>query len=188
MRLEAFLSQYGALALFFLATVEGDVSLVVGGVLAHLGILGFPQVILAGALGNLLGDLGWYAVGHHLRERIRTSWLYQRVGPRIERLAGRLGAWQLLAARVIYGTRNASMLFWGQYGLPVGRFILIDALGCFLAAVVFASAGYLLGHGTTSITGQVKRLERLLLIGVLLGGVVVAGVSRLVRARMERDP
>ncbi len=188
MRLEAFLSQYGAVALFFLATVEGDVSLVVGGVLAHLGILGLPQVILAGSLGNLAGDLGWYAVGHHLRERIRTSRLYQRVGPRIERLAARLGPWQLLAARVIYGTRNASMVFWGQYGLPLRRFIPIDALGCVIACTGFAFAGYLLGHGTASITGEVKRLERLLLVAILLAGGVVAVVSRLVRARMEREP
>jgi membrane protein DedA with SNARE-associated domain len=119
-----FLTRYGAFALFALAAVEGDVSLVVvGGVLAHRGLLGQPQVVVAGALGNLLGDLGWVAVGRHLQERIRNSRLYQNVGPRIEALAGRLGAWQLLAARVVYGTRNASMLFWGQHAMPSAVFL-----------------------------------------------------------------
>ena len=105
MTITDFLTRYGVFALFALATVEGDVSLVVGGVLAHRGLMSLPQVMVAGALGNLLGDLGWFAVGRHLRERIRNSRLYQRVGPRIEALAKRLGAWQLLAARVVYGTR-----------------------------------------------------------------------------------
>ncbi len=186
MTITEFLTRYGAVALFLLATVEGDVSLVVGGVLAHRGLLGLPEVILAGALGNLTGDLGWFALGRHLRERIQGSGLYRKVGPRIEALAARLGAWQLLAARVVYGTRNASMLFWGQHGLPLGRFVAIDLLGCALGSVLFATAGYLLGHGTTAIAGELKHVEVLLLVAVLVGGLLAALLTRLVRRRMER--
>ncbi|HSB55092.1 MAG TPA: hypothetical protein VLD58_12080, partial [Gemmatimonadales bacterium] len=58
--LEHFLSQHGLVALLLLATVEGDLSILVGGVLAHLGILPLPGVILAGAVGNLAGDVGWF--------------------------------------------------------------------------------------------------------------------------------
>ena len=184
MTIADFLIHYGAFALFALATVEGDVSLVVGGVLAHRGLMSLPQVMVAGALGNLAGDLGWFAAGHHLRGRIRSSRLYQRVGPRVEALAGRLGGWQLLAARVVYGTRNASMLFWGQHGMRLGRFVLIDLLGCGLAALLFASAGYLLGHGTTAIAGELKHLEVLLAIAVVVGGLLAALVTRLVRRRV----
>lgn len=188
MSLEPILSEYGAVALFLLATVEGDLSLVIGGVLAHLGILSLPAVILSGAAGNLTGDLGWYAIGHHLRGRIRTTMLYQKVGHRIEGLARKLGPWQLLVARIIYGTRNASMLFWGQYGLPLRQFIPIDALGCLLACTGFALAGYLLGHGTSQITGEVKHLERYLLVAVVVGGLVVWLVTRLVRRGLEHEP
>ena len=184
MTITDFLTRYGVFALFVLATVEGDVSLVVGGVLAHRGLMSLPQVMVAGALGNLLGDLGWFAVGRHLRERIRNSPLYQRVGPRIEALAKRLGAWQLLAARVVYGTRNASMLFWGQHGMPLGRFVMMDLLGCGIAAVLFATAGYLLGHVTTAIAGKLKHVEVLLLIAVVVGGLLAALVTRLVRRRV----
>ncbi|MEO8140311.1 MAG: VTT domain-containing protein, partial [Gemmatimonadota bacterium] len=127
---EAFLARYGLIALFLLATVEGDVSLIVGGVLAHLGILPLVGVMIAGALGNLGGDLVWFWLGRRHSERIRATKFYRAVGPRIERLTRRLGAWQLLVSRVIYGTRNASMLFWGQNGLAPLRFILIDGLGC----------------------------------------------------------
>ncbi len=184
MTITDFLTRYGAFALFALATVEGDVSLVVGGVLAHRGLLGLPQVMVAGALGNLLGDLGWFAVGRYLQERIRNSRLYQKVGPRIEALAGRLGAWQLLAARVVYGTRNASMLFWGQHGMPLGRFLAMDLLGCSLAAVLFATAGYLLGHGTMAIAGELKQVEQLLAVAVVLGGLLAALVTWVVRRRV----
>ncbi len=179
--LESFLAEYGIVALLLLATVEGDVSLLVGGVLAHLGILPLLEVIVAGAAGNLAGDLVWFWMGRRHSERIRASKLYRAVGPRIERLTRRLGAWQLLAARVVYGTRNASMVFWGQYGLGLGRFLLIDGLGCICAATGFALLGYLVGHGTSALTGEVKRVEQWLLGAVLVGGLLVWGITRIVR-------
>lgn len=185
--LEAFLSQHGLVALVLIATVEGDLSILVAGMLAHLGILPLPGVILAGAAGNLVGDLGWFAAGRRFRQHIRENRLYRAVGPGVERLARRLGPWQLLAARVVYGTRNASMLFWGQHGLSLPRFLSYDALGCGLAAAGFALLGYLVGHGTTALTGEVKQVERYLLAGVLAGAVLVWVVSRLARRRLEAD-
>ena len=182
---EAFLAQYGLIALLLLATVEGDVSLVVGGVLAHLGILPLVGVMIAGALGNLGGDLVWFWLGRRHSERIRATKFYRAVGPRIERLTSRLGAWQLLVSRVIYGTRNASMLYWGQNGLAPLRFILIDGLGCALAATGFALLGYLVGHGTSVLTGEVKRVEQWLLGAVVVGGLIVWTVTRLMRRKLH---
>jgi membrane protein DedA with SNARE-associated domain len=176
--LESFLSQHGLLALFLVATIEGDLSVLVGGVLAHLGLLPLPGVILAGAAGNLAGDCAWFAIGGHFRQHIRESRIYRAVGPTIERLARRFGPWQLLAARVVYGTRNMSMVFWGQHGLRLGRFLMIDALGCALVAAGFALLGYGLGHGTTALTGEVKRVEQGILVGLVLGGVVLWLITR----------
>jgi len=183
--IESFLSQYGLIALLLLATVEGDVSLIVGGVLAHLGILPLAGVMIAGAFGNLGGDLVWFWMGRRHTARIQASKLYRAVGPRIVRLTRRLGAWQLLVARVIYGTRNASMLYWGQAGLAPLRFVLIDGLGCALAATGFSLLGYLVGHGTTALTGEVKRVEQWLLGAVVVGGVIVWGVTRLLRRELH---
>jgi membrane protein DedA with SNARE-associated domain len=183
--LELFLSRYGLVALFLLATVEGDVSLLVAGVLAHLNLLPLAGAIVAGGLGNLAGDCVWFAVGHWHSERIRASRLYRAVGPRIERLSRRLGPWQLLVARVVYGTRNASMLFWGQLRLNPIRFLLIDGLGCLLAATGFTLLGYALGHSTGALTGEVKRIEQWLLLAVLAGGAIVWAVSRLVRRKLD---
>ena len=182
--LEGFLTQYGLLALFLLATVEGDVSLLVGGVLAHLGILPLWGVMAAGAAGNLGGDLIWFSLGRRHRGHIRASRLYRAIGPRIEKLTERLGPWQLLAARVVYGTRNASMLYWGQFGLAPLRFVLIDGLGCSIAAVGFALLGYAVGHETSTLTHDVKRIEQWLLVAVVAGAAIVWGITRLVRRRL----
>jgi membrane protein DedA with SNARE-associated domain len=182
--IESFLSEHGLLALFLIATLEGDLSMLVAGVLAHVGILPLTGAILAGALGNLAGDSVWFMVGHRNSRRIRASRLYGAVGPRVERLANKLGPWQLLAARVVYGTRNVSMLFWGQLRLPTLKFLLIDSLGCALAAAGFTLLGFAVGQSTAALTGAVRRVEHWLLVAVVVGGMLVWGVSRLARREL----
>ncbi|MEP6572483.1 MAG: hypothetical protein ABJD11_07290, partial [Gemmatimonadota bacterium] len=113
MKIEALLVQHGILAVLLFATFEGDLTLILAGVVAHLGYLDLGSAILAGAAGNFIGDTVWYTLGRMHSVRLRNSRLYRRVGPTIERFARKLGVWELLVARAVYGTRNASMLFWG---------------------------------------------------------------------------
>lgn len=183
--LEAALARHGLLALLLLSIVEGDVTILVAGVVAHLGLLPLPGVILVGAAGNFIGDSVWFVLGRRLRVGIRRSRAFQAMGPRVERVAARLGPWQLLAARVIWGTRNASMVFWGQHGLPIARFTVIDAVGCLLSATGFGLLGYGVGHGVGGLIGEVRRVEIWLLLGVIAAGLIVWGISRLFRTRLE---
>jgi membrane protein DedA with SNARE-associated domain len=60
----------------------------------------------------------------------------------------------------------------------------VDVIGCSLAAGLFASAGYLLGHGTTAIAGELKHVEQVLAIAVVVGGLLAALLTRLVRRRV----
>lgn len=186
--LQQFLAHYGLTALFLLAVVEGDLSLILAGALAHLGVFWLPYVMLFGAAGNLAGDCIWFFLGRRLRDSVRQSQLYQRVGTRIESLADRIGVWQLIAARFIWGTRSASMFFWGQHGLSFGRFLLVDALGCVIGGSIFGITGYFVGQGAVVLLGHIKRLEHLLLIILVVGIVVTWIISRLTRKGVHDTP
>jgi len=187
MTLEAFLERHGPIAVLLAATVEGDVTLILAGVVAHLGLFGLPTAILVGMLGNLLGDCAWFGLGRFRSERIRNTRLYLRVGPTVERLSRRLGVWQLLAARAIYGTRNASMVFWGLHALPFARFLAVDLLGCAIWSVLFASLGYALSGSAAALIGKVKRIELWLLGAVLIGAVCVAIITRIMKREVHAD-
>ena len=187
MRLEGLLIRYGLLAVLLGSAVEGDFTLILAGVVSHLGIFEFPLAVLAGAAGSLAADCVWYSVGRLRGPRFRAGRLYRRVGPTIERLARRLGAWELLACRFIYGTKSASMVFWGLHGLPPARFVLIDALGCLLGAAVFAALGYLVSGSATVLLGRVKRIQLWLLGALAVGAGLVYLVHRLAKRELRLD-
>ena len=141
--LQQLLIDYGLVAVLIGSAFEGDFSLILAGVVAHLGIFPFPVAVAAGAIGSLVGDTAWYLLGRLRGPRFREGRFYRRVGPTIERLAKRMGPWELLAARFVYGTKAASMVFWGLHGLTFPRFLLIDTIGCAVGSFVFTSLGYL---------------------------------------------
>lgn len=181
MGLREILIHYGPAAVFLGSALEGDLSMVLGGAVAHLGYFPLPVAIGMAAAGAFTADCCWFALGRAHTERLRASRLYRTVGPRIERVARRVGVWQLLAARFVWGTKNASMLFWGLQGLSFGRFALVDALGCLLGASFFAGLGYLVGNGAEALLGRIRRFELLLLAALATGVIVLLAIRALVR-------
>jgi membrane protein DedA with SNARE-associated domain len=185
--LEQFLIDHGPSAVLVGAILEGDMTLILSGVVAHLGIFPLPVAIAAGATGSLLGDCGWFWVGRWRGSRFRSGGLYRRVGRTIEGLARRFGVWQLLLARFVYGTKNASMVFWGLQGLSFGRFVAVDALGCSVGTLVFASLGYIVSGSVEALLGRVRRFELWLLGAVIVGVGIVIVVHRLTKRELHLD-
>lgn len=173
MNLEHLIEQYGLAAVLIGSAIEGDFTLILAGVFAHLGYFPFPLALAAGVLGSYVGDFAWYLLGRLRGPHFRAGRLYQRVGPRIERLAHRLGAAQLIAARFVYGTKAASMVFWGLHGMPVVRFAIVDAIACVIGALVFAGLGYGVSGSATVLLGHVRRVQFWLLGALVVGAVLV---------------
>src|SRR5215203_5794334 len=178
MHLQTFLLTYGLVAVLIGSAFEGDLTLILAGVLAHLGAFSFPMAVLAGAVGSMAGDLVWFGLGRWRGSRFRAGRLYRRFGPTVERLATRLGPWQLVAARFVYGTKAVSMIFWGLHGLSLKRFLLIDTVGCLLGSLVFTSLGYLLSGSATALLGHVRRLHLWLLGAAIIAVIVVFIIDR----------
>jgi membrane protein DedA with SNARE-associated domain len=187
MHLQQILIQYGLVAVLIGSAIEGDFSLLLAGVVSHLGIFPFVWAVAAGTVGSLLGDTAWYALGRLRGPKFREGKLYRRVGPTINRLARQLGPWELLAARFVYGTKAASMVFWGLHGLSLPRFLLIDALGCAIGATVFTGLGYLVSGSATVLLGKVHRVQLWLLGGLIVGVVIVYIIHRTAKHELHLD-
>jgi len=134
-----------------------------------------PVRLHSQAVGSMVGDCAWYTLGRVRGPRFRAGRFYRRVGHRIEALARRLGPWQLLASRFVYGTKAASMLFWGLHDLSLAKFLMVDSIGAVVGSLVFTGLGYLVSGSATLLLGKVRRVQ-LWLLGALVVGVVLVFV------------
>lgn len=187
MNLEHLIIHYGLAAVFVGAAVEGDLTLILAGVAAHLGYFPLPMAVAVSTVGGYLGDLAWYGLGRVRGPRFRAGRLYDRVGYRIEALARRLGAAELVASRFVYGTKAASMVFWGLHGMSLPRFLLLDGIGCVLGSLVFTGLGYAVSGSATVLLGRVRRLELWLLGAVIVGVALVFIINWAAKKELHVD-
>lgn len=162
--MEQLLIRYGIFAVFFGSMVEGDAMPVMSGLVAHLGYFRLWEALVASIGGMFIGDCLWYWLGRGFGPKIEKTKFYQKHLPKAERFVGKIGIWQILAARVVYGTRNVTMLFWGVKKLNFVEFAAIDLLGCLLWGAILALLGYFLSFSAEKIIGDIKEFE----FGVLL--------------------
>jgi membrane protein DedA with SNARE-associated domain len=182
---EALISRYGLLAVFVGTALEGDVALIVGGIAAHLGYLDALAVGVAGALGGFAGDAVWYLVARRNADWLRRSAAYRRVGPTIERLVTRFGSWQILLARPVYGTRVATMLFWGTQRLAPAGFAALDLPAATAWAILLVALGYYSSGSVAAVLGEVRRVETWAALALVLA-LSVAVVAHVIVRRAAR--
>ena len=183
MLMELMLIKYGLVAVFLAAMLEADVIPILAGVGAHHGYFNPVVVVVAATAGALAGDCVWFYIGRH--NLIKDSKLLNRIRSKAEILFRRVGDWQIPLSHVIYGTRIATMVFIGARGSSPRRFVFVDGAACLALTTLLFSLGFALSASVSTILVNVRRVEVVLLIAVVLCGLLFHLLQRLGR-RMLR--
>jgi membrane protein DedA with SNARE-associated domain len=166
------LGQYGIYAVFLLVMIEGDITLLIAGVMAQSGFFGahsFLWVMLAGTLAGATSDNIAYFLGRQFRKGVRDIRFYRAAQPRMERLTTNFGALSIFLSKYIYGLRWASCIFYGVGRMPYLRFLLLSLASCFVWVLVLSGAGYFFSGAVMGLIGDFERLGKALLVIVVLG-------------------
>jgi membrane protein DedA with SNARE-associated domain len=187
------IGQYGLYAVFVLAMIEGDITLLLAGVLAHSRFFGehsFALVLLWGTFGGVVSDNIAYLMGRGFRKGVRESRFYRAAKPRIERLTRNFGPLSIFLSKYIYGLRWASCIFYGVGRMPYWRFLMLSVGSCFMWVFVLSGAGYFFSGAVIGLIGDFQRLGKVLLVIVIVGilGVYLAERFWLSKKVEEADP
>jgi membrane protein DedA with SNARE-associated domain len=166
------IGRYGLYAVFLLVMIEGDLTLLLAGVLAHSYFFGdhsFAWVLLAGTLGGAVSDNIAYLTGREFRKGVRDLRFYRSAKPRMERLTTNFGPLSIFLSKYIYGLRWASCIFYGVGRMPYVRFVLLSLASCFAWVLILSGAGYFFSGAVISVIGDFQRLGKVLLVIVVVG-------------------
>ncbi len=184
---------YGIYAVFALCTVEGDITLLLSGVMAHSGFFGkfgFLKIFLAGIAGGMVGDSIGYWIGRLFRTTVKNYRFYKMAQPRIEKIIDKFGGFAIIISKFIYGIRGAMCLFYGVARMPYWRFLILDLISCIIWVSMLSGIGYFFSGAITSIIGDFKQVGIALFFIVMFGVIVFYLVEHywLSPAVEEADP
>lgn len=158
---------YGAVAMGCL--LEGETVLLLAGFAAHRGYLNLAGVIGVAAGAGFLGDLFFFFMGRRHGPALLARW--PSLGSRRETIDGWIGRYRaavVMGVRFTYGFRVAGPVLIGMSSTPAGAFVLFNAMGALLWAVLIASLGWFFGEAAQRMLGHIHHMEKWLALSLLL--------------------
>ena len=188
-----FVFRFGLPAIFFLTMAEGDITLLLAGVLARgeaFGDYSFAQVLAVGTLGGVASDNVAYFIGRGARSGIRKWRFYCVARPRIERLVEKFGLLSIFVSKYTYGLRWGACAFYGVAKMRYPRFLALSFASCFVWVLSLTAVGYVFHTAINKFIGRVEDLGVFLVVVVALGvvGFYLAERYWLSKKVEEADP
>ena len=173
--IEAIVARYGVVAIALGAGLEGETAVVTGGILAHQGLIAWPTVLLAAAIGSFVADQVFFTVGRRARGGRWVGKLQKRrVYARVTKLMERYPVGFIFAFRFLYGLRTISPVALGTSKVSTRLFVAINALSAACWASIFTGIGYLFGEAFQELAA---RYRPSLLHILMAAGLVIAAAA-----------
>ena len=172
------------------APIPEEAPILAAGVLASQQIIKWWLALAVCFVGVLSGDVVLYWVGHHWGERI-LEWRLTRfvLTPEREKTVVRAyhrhGVKIVFTARFVAGFRAAAFLTAGIVRIPFWQFLLVDAVAAVVGVPLGFGVAYLFTDQLPAILQGVHRVERVLVLAVM---VLLAAVIAYAAYRKSRRP
>ncbi|AXC76640.1 DedA family protein [Salmonella enterica] len=187
MDINTLITHYGYAALVIGSMAEGETVTLLGGVAAHQGLLKFPLVAAAVALGGMMGDQLLYLLGRCYGGKIlRRFPRYHTKIRRAQKMIQRHPYLFVIGTRFMYGFRVVGPLLIGASRLPPKIFLPLNIVGALIWALLFTTLGYL---GGEVIAPWLHDLDQHFKHGVwlILAVVLVVGVRWWLKRRGKAE-
>jgi membrane protein DedA with SNARE-associated domain len=165
--IEFALFQLGYVGLAVGAFLEGEVIVILAGLLAHAGYLSIFWVIVIAILATFAGDQFFFYIGKHKSQRIFS--LFPHLAKQVEKSKGMISAHQnkiMATFRFLYGLRIATLIALGASGVPQKKFVLWNVFNSIVWSFLFSLGGYYFGSTFESFFKGFKHFEKRALISL----------------------
>ncbi|HQS66092.1 MAG TPA: DedA family protein [Sulfuricurvum sp.] len=130
------LKEYGYVVLFVWSILEGELGLIMAGIMSHTGDMFLPIALLVGALGGFVGDQIYFYIGRFNKRYIHNQLRTHRRKFAIAHLLIKKYGWPIIfVQRYMIGMRTAIPMAIGLTKYSSKKFAFIN----FISALVWAS-------------------------------------------------
>lgn len=157
---------YRYLLLVPFAIVEGPILSIYCGFLLHEGTLTLLPTYIALMAGDLIGDAGWYGVGHYFGHRFIRRFgdffnVHEGDVKKVTDIFHRHKDTILLASKLTtgFGFALATLITAGMVKIPFRRFLMLNFIGQFIWTAVLLAAGYFFGNLYSQIQGVFGKMS-----------------------------
>lgn len=181
-----FVKNWGYIAVFLGAAVEGESVILTASSMARFGYLDIYKVMIIAFISTTLADQILFFVGKYYGPSLFEK--YPKTKPTADKVFHYLhkyDVWFILVCRFIYGIRIASSVVMGAAGIETKKFVPLNILSAFIWTVVSCGGGYLLGDIIFDMFNDFETAQKYL-IGGFLAVIGIAIIYRLFKCKKKK--
>ncbi len=181
-----FIKDWGYVAVFLGALVEGESIILTASALAYAGFLNIYIVAVVAFFSTIFAEQTCYLIGRHYGPGLFDR--FPRLKPAANKafsILKRIDVWFILTCRFIYGIRTVSPLVIGAAQVPIKKFIPLNILAAAIWASISCAGGYYLGEVIISNADIIKQLSKNVGLIVLAVFIVVAAIIIFIKYRKK---
>ena len=172
---------FGETAVFVGFVLPGEISVVLGGVLASRGHLSLPLLIVIVVAAAVTGPIVGYEIGRRMGDRLFQARALNRVQGGVDKARQFLqdrGGVAVLAGRFVAIVRALMPAAAGAAGVRYRSFTLHNILGGVIWGVGYSLLGYLAGSAYAVVTRRVGTGLAVAIAAVVVGAIAVWLIRR----------
>lgn len=172
--------------------IPSELILPLAGFSVGRGDMVFTLAVLAATIGSVVGALLLYGAArgggrpliYKFGPKVRLS---HRDLDRADAWFDRYGPWFVLFGRLVPGVRSLVSIPAGLSEMPLGRFVVLTAIGSAVWNTILIGIGRALGENWDELAAYIGPISRIALIG-MVAGLLALGIWLLRRGRQPQTP
>jgi membrane protein DedA with SNARE-associated domain len=151
------LKEYGYIILFLWSILEGEMGLIMGGILSHTGDMQYLITIFIAGLGGFTGDQIYFYIGRFNKGYIQRKLHKQRFKFAIAHLLLKKYGWPIIfLQRYLYGLRTVIPMSIGVTKYSSKKFAIINLLSAWVWAFITVTPAYYFGAEILELLSYAK--------------------------------
>ncbi len=152
------LREYGYIILFAWSTLEGEIGLVMGGILCHTGDMWLPAAVFVAGIGGFVGDQVYFYMGRFNKSYIHRKLRSQRRKFAISHLLLKKYGWYIIfVQRYLYGLRTVIPMSIGLTKYSSKKFAFINLISAWMWAALTIVPSFYYGAEILSLLHWIKK-------------------------------
>ncbi|OIP64457.1 MAG: hypothetical protein COV32_00215 [Candidatus Yonathbacteria bacterium CG10_big_fil_rev_8_21_14_0_10_43_136] len=185
---------WGYAILFVAMVLEGEVFLIVAGMLVSLEAFDGKDVLLVALVGVVSGNVMWYNLGAKLNDARLTKGILRRAEKIMIFFLPEFRAnpfKSIFFSKFIYGANRATVIMSGVLHIPFKLFFKAEFLASIVWVALYFEIGYFFGYAavnTTHKVGQLALMALLFMIAfILIQKFITHQYERHERKKLEKN-
>lgn len=158
------------LFVFISVVIEGEIILLILGVLLHLHVVPFFVLVAFLIPALVVKTTFWYLLGKNIKKRFPDSKFLHFIETTIEKLFPTFVEkpfFPIFISKFAYGLNHATLAFAGYKHISIRLYALVETISSLVWVVLLIGTGYVLSFAALTITTDIRKVSIIILLGIV---------------------